>query len=115
PLSRPQRKEVDTFGKSPILPLRDFVGGIGAGLSGRRAAEPRAPPRGVLTPLSLAPQDGDHLHRGIVAAGGLDPSAPRCANQLMINRSLPTGRFRENAITKKSQSFRWLELGAGLP
>jgi hypothetical protein len=74
-----------------------------------------APPLGVLTPRSLAPQDGGHLHRGIAAADGLDPSAPRCANQLMINRSLSTGRFGENAITKKSQSFRWLELGAGFP
>jgi hypothetical protein len=70
------------------------------------------PPRGVLMPRSLA-QDGGHLHRGVAAADGLDRSAPRRANQLMINRSLSTGRYRENAITKKSQSFRWQELGVG--
>jgi hypothetical protein len=34
PLSRLQQKEVDAFGKSPILPLGDFASGIGARLSG---------------------------------------------------------------------------------
>src|SRR5262245_60590945 len=82
------------IGKSPILPLRDFVGGIGANTPARRAAEPMAPPRGVLTPRSLVPQDGGHLHRGLAAAGGRDLNGPRPTTSRSIAHC-PTADFEK--------------------